>query len=139
MRTTFRALFAVVATLALFPLVAACGKSGPARVNAMWTYDEERTVKLADVAGPKTKVALAGMVVDLQFRDDNSYSLSITGGPAPTTSAGTFKSGYDGVLLVASTVDGKPVSPPVERKLRAPERGTLQLSMGVYDVVLKRR
>ena len=120
------------------PKAAACSKVGSVRVNAIWTYDEARTVKRAEAAGAKTKVALSGMVIDLEFRDDNTYSLKITGGPEPMSTEGTFKPSFDSIILVRKFVDGKPV-PPTETHVKSPDRGTLEMSVSMYDVILKPR
>ena len=138
MRTTAVRVSAVLASVLVFLLSVACKDAGPAGVTAVWQYDEARTVLRAESGGAALKAKLAGMTIDLQFRSDNSYSLSIKGGPAPISAEGTFKTKFGGMVLSKTVVDGKPVTPS-DLHLKSPTRDALELSVDGYTVLLKQR
>lgn len=138
MRTTMIRVPTVLSLFIALVLAAACSDSGSAKVTAIWQYDEARTVARAEGGGAALKAKLAAMVIDLQFRSDNTYSLKITGGPEPTSAEGTFKSSFGGMVLLKTVVDGKLVT-PTELHVKSPERGTMELTMAGNTIILKRR
>ena len=96
------------------------------------------TLARAEGGGAKLKAKLAGMAIDLEFRSDNTFSLSIKGGPEPISTGGTFKTGFGGLVLTKTTVDGKPAAAS-ELRVKSPDRATMELTLAGETVILKPR
>lgn len=127
--------------LVLLPalVLSACG-GDPGGTTGAWKYDEEATVARAgDSAGAaaKLKQRFSGMAVSLEFHRDNSYHLTITGGPDPRDEAGSFKSGNGQMILNPKQRNGQAVNPTeTEYNLRAPDSKHLELTLKGYSAVL---
>lgn len=112
----------------------------PGGTTGAWKYDEAATVERAgDSAGAAAKLRqrFAGMTVSLEFHRDNSYRLTITGGPDPRDEAGSFKSGNGQMVLNPKQRNGQPVNPTEnEYNVRAPDSQHIELTLKGYSAVL---
>jgi hypothetical protein len=141
MRTSMRGLAAgALAFAASAALLAGCADES-VHVTGSYRYDEQATLVRADATREATKKALAGLSAALEFRSDNTYTLSVRGGPKPIESTGTFKSAYGYMSLFPKVLDGKTVSDPsaVEIRAKAPDRASLELNVAGETVVLVRK
>src|SRR5262245_55053177 len=112
-----KALASALATLALGASLLGCGSPPPPTV---WVYDEATTLAhTEEVERASAKKHLAGFALRLEIQEGN-FVMQVAGGKAPGEYRGTVKATFDGVLLLVSTVDGKPVADKAgaETKLR---------------------
>jgi hypothetical protein len=137
MTRSWRALLVVASSLAL----SACGDDAAKGPNAVWVLNPTATMKRADEAQKAwTRKHMEGVAVTLEMYPDNTFKLSVTGGDAPTAATGRYKSGFGEVVLVRSTVDGKPVAAAdAELHLKSPDRSQLELDVAGLTAVLTRK
>ena len=133
-----RGLSLALLPLALAATLAACGGE-PQGTTGAWRYDEDASAKrvgdsVNGIAIMKRK--FAGMVGALEFHRDNTYHLTITGGPAPTEQTGTFKAGNGEMVLNPKIVDGQTVNPTeAEVHIHAPDAKHLEVILKGFTAV----
>jgi hypothetical protein len=128
-------------SLVLLPMVAACSDSKSVQ-TVTWALSVEESASRAE-AGNREAVRkrFDGISVVLELRSDNSFTLTVTGGPDAQTSTGTYKSGYDAIFLYRTARDGKPVA-EADRgawRLRSPAGKLIEVELSSMLAVLTRR
>ena len=134
-----RVLSGLVAASALCAALAACG-GDPGGTTGAWKYDEAASVERAgDSKGMAANIrkTFAGMTAALEFHRDNSYHLTIAGGPDPREETGTFKTGNGNMVLNPKNRNGAAVDPTAsEYTLRAPDSKHIELTLKGFPAVL---
>ena len=119
--------------------LAACG-GDPGGTTGAWKYDEAASVERAGDSKPMAaniRRTFAGMAATLEFHRDNSYHLTITGGPDPRDETGSFKSGNGNMVLNPKNRGGAAVDPTAnEYTLRAPDSKHMELTLKGFTAVL---
>jgi hypothetical protein len=127
-----------LALAALCGTLAACG-GDPGGTTGAWKYDEAASVERAgDSKGLAANIqkTFGGMTGTLEFHRDNSYHLTLTGGPEPRDEAGSFKSGNGEMVLNPKSRNGAPVDPTVnEYRIKAPDSKHLDLTIKGFPAV----
>jgi hypothetical protein len=123
---------------AVLALLSACG-GDPAGTTGAWKYDEQASVDRtgdSKKAGDILKRALSGMTATLEFHRDNTYRLTIAGGPDPREETGSFKSGNGMMVLSPKIRNGQAVAASSDYNLKAPDSKHLELNLKGHTAVL---
>ena len=125
----------LAAAALLLPSVAACNVKDPVK-SRVWVLNAAESLKRTpDEEKAAAKTALEGLDIVLEMRTDNTFSLTIKGGPQAQVSTGTYKSGFDNIFLVRKTIDGKPAPADDDWKLVASSKH-IEVPSGAVTAVL---
>ena len=113
--------------LLLAASLAACSKGGGEGNRVVWVLDASSTVNRTSPESRKwMQDTLNAWKLDVRLvlERDNSFTETMTGGPAPGVATGRYKSTSDGILLIPGSGTNGPL-PAGEFNLKQLDRGHL--------------